>query len=94
MANPVPATVNSDRVLNVPLRADMGNGVYGAVTNSTWNFGTDFSSFIMMPLVLSAEDQINSKPWLAKSWSVAADCRICSFHRLCPLQPEGREVAG
>lgn len=24
--------------------------------------------------------------------SVEASCRTCSFHRLCPLQPEGREV--
>ena len=24
--------------------------------------------------------------------SVAANCRNCSFHRLCPLQREGREV--
>jgi len=24
--------------------------------------------------------------------SVDASCRTCSFHRLCPLQPEGREV--
>ncbi|MDQ6928215.1 MAG: PD-(D/E)XK nuclease family protein, partial [Actinomycetota bacterium] len=26
--------------------------------------------------------------------SVDADCRNCSYHRLCPLQPEGRQVAG
>ncbi len=26
--------------------------------------------------------------------SVDANCRTCSFHRLCPLQPEGRQVAG
>jgi CRISPR/Cas system-associated exonuclease Cas4 (RecB family) len=25
--------------------------------------------------------------------SVHANCRTCSFHRLCPLQPEGRQVA-
>jgi peptide/nickel transport system substrate-binding protein len=79
MVNPVPATVTSDRVLNVSLRTDMGNGVYGAVTNSIWNFGTDFFSFIMMPLALSAEDQITSKPWLARSWSVAPDCRSATY---------------
>jgi RecB family exonuclease len=26
--------------------------------------------------------------------SVHASCRYCSFHRLCPLQREGREVGG
>ena len=24
--------------------------------------------------------------------AVDASCRNCSFHRLCPLQPQGREV--
>ncbi|MSP13614.1 MAG: ABC transporter substrate-binding protein [Chloroflexi bacterium] len=79
MANPVPATVNSDRVLNIPLRSDLGNGVYGPVTNSTWNLGTDFASFLMMPLVLSAESQLVSHPWLAKTWAVAPDCRSATY---------------
>ncbi|MGI9033295.1 MAG: PD-(D/E)XK nuclease family protein [Acidimicrobiales bacterium] len=26
--------------------------------------------------------------------SVDADCRLCSFHRLCPLQDEGRQTGG
>jgi superfamily I DNA/RNA helicase/RecB family exonuclease len=26
--------------------------------------------------------------------AVDANCRWCSFHRLCPIQPEGREVGG
>jgi RecB family exonuclease len=31
---------------------------------------------------------------LAEEFSPAVDanCRTCSFHRLCPLQPEGRQV--
>jgi peptide/nickel transport system substrate-binding protein len=63
----------------MPLRTDMGNGIYGAVTNSIWNFGTDYFSFIFMPLSLSAETQIDSKPWLASTWSVAPDCRSATY---------------
>jgi RecB family exonuclease len=39
--------------------------------------------------ILAAADRI-----LAEDFEPAVDanCRTCSFHRLCPLQPEGRQV--
>jgi superfamily I DNA/RNA helicase/RecB family exonuclease len=40
--------------------------------------------------ILAAADRILSEQFEP---SVDADCRLCSFHRLCPIQPEGREVA-
>ena len=40
--------------------------------------------------ILAAADHILSEQFEP---SVDADCRLCSFHRLCPIQPEGREVA-
>jgi superfamily I DNA/RNA helicase/RecB family exonuclease len=41
--------------------------------------------------VLAAAERILAEDF---SPSVHANCRTCSFHRLCPLQPEGRQVAG
>ena len=39
--------------------------------------------------VLALADRILAEDFLP---SVDANCRTCSFHRLCPLQPEGRQV--
>jgi RecB family exonuclease len=39
--------------------------------------------------VLGAADRIVAEEFEP---SVEATCRICSFHRLCPLQPEGRQL--
>ncbi|MDQ4097522.1 MAG: PD-(D/E)XK nuclease family protein, partial [Actinomycetota bacterium] len=40
--------------------------------------------------VLEVADRILAEDFAP---SVDANCRTCSFHRLCPLQPEGRQVA-
>jgi superfamily I DNA/RNA helicase/RecB family exonuclease len=40
--------------------------------------------------IVAAADEILTEAFVP---SIHADCDHCDFHRLCPLQPEGREVA-
>ena len=62
-----PDTVDSDRLLILPGRGRTGVGVWGSVTASNWNFGSETYYMTVMPLIfLGPLGNSTPTPWLAK----------------------------
>lgn len=62
-----PDTVGSDRLLILPGRGRFGVGVWGSVTASNWNFGSETYYMTIMPLIfLGPLGNSTPTPWLAK----------------------------
>ena len=62
-----PDTVGSDRLLILPGRGRFGVGVWGSITASNWNFGSETYYQTIMPLIfLGPLGNSTPTPWLAK----------------------------
>ena len=62
-----PDTVGSDRLLILPGRGRFGVGVWGSITASNWNFGSETYYQTVMPLIfLGPLGNSTPTPWLAK----------------------------
>ena len=69
-----PATVDSDRLLVLPGRTHPSRGVWGAVTDSEWNFGTESYHMVVMPLFfMGPKGWSDPQPWLAESFELSRD---------------------
>ena len=63
-----PDTVGSDRLLILPGRGRFGVGVWGSITASNWNFGSETYYQTVMPLIfLGPLGNSTPTPWLAKT---------------------------
>ncbi len=62
-----PETVDSDRLLILPGRTGFGVGMWGGVTASNWNFGSESFYMVEMPLIFMGPlGNTTPTPWLAR----------------------------
>ena len=82
-----PDTVGSDRLLILPGRGRFGVGVWGSITASNWNFGSETYYQTVMPLIfLGPLGNSTPTPWLAKRVDPVDDRTALEIE----LYPEGQ----
>ncbi len=82
-----PDTVGSDRLLILPGRGRFGVGVWGSITASNWNFGSETYYQTVMPLIfLGPLGNSTPTPWLAKRVNPVDDRTALEIE----LYPEGQ----